>query len=79
MNKTELDLWWCGLTCEQKSRIASKAATKQSGVATCVEYPQCTEWWNTVSDERKQAIHDHCTDKHGYLLDEWSEGKSYSY
>ena len=44
MNKTELDLWWCGLTCEQKSRIASKAATKQSGVATRIEYPQCTEW-----------------------------------
>ncbi|MGN0213438.1 MAG: hypothetical protein ACI4AH_01355 [Muribaculaceae bacterium] len=79
MNKTELDNWWCGLTRNQKERIASKAATKESGVATSIEYPRCTEWWNDENLERKQAIHDHCTDKHGYLLDEWTEGKSYSY
>ncbi|MGM9802890.1 MAG: hypothetical protein ACI308_01800 [Muribaculaceae bacterium] len=79
MNRIELDNWWCGLTRYQKERIATKAATKSSGNDTRVEYPECTVWWNSVDYQRKQAIHDHCTDKHGYLLDEWSEGKSYSY
>ena len=57
----ELDRWWCNLTTERKNRIASK-------VGGCnVGYPACTSVWLGLSDERKQAIHDHCTDKHGYF------------
>lgn len=79
MNNTELDNWWCGLTNIQKERIASKIASKANGTPTKVEYPACTQWWIDTDISRKQAIHDHCTDAHGYLLDEWSEGKEYSY
>lgn len=69
----ELDRWWCNLTTERKNRIASK-------VGGCnVGYPACTSVWLGLSDERKQAIHDHCTDKHGYFVDPWSEGRTFSY
>ena len=79
MTEQELNNWWCGLTRGQKERIASKATTKRSGTPTVVVYPECTEWWNSIELDVKQWLHDHCTDKHGYLLEEWSEGKSYSY
>ena len=50
----ELDRWWCNLTTERKNRIASK-------VGGCnVGYPACTSIWLGLTDERKQAIHDHC-------------------
>lgn len=79
MKEQDLDAWWCGLTCSQKERIASKIASKQNGAPTVVVYPECSEWWNALDAEKKEFIHDHCTDKHGYLLEEWSEGSSYSY
>lgn len=70
---SDLDRWWCNLTTERKNRIASKVAR------TNVGYPACTSLWLGLSDERKQAIHEHCTDKHGYFIDPWSEGKTFSY
>ena len=79
MTKVELDNWWCGLTRNQKERIASKAASKQKGEDIVVNYPACTQWWNELPLDKKEWLHEHCTDKHGYLLKEWTEGRSYSY
>ena len=73
MEITELDSWWSSLTTERKSHIASKV------MGRTVDYPESTEVWQDLSDERKQAIHDHCTDKHGFFVDPWSEGKVFSY
>ncbi|MCF0182571.1 MAG: hypothetical protein HUK11_10050 [Muribaculaceae bacterium] len=68
----DMNTWWAGLTIAQKERIATKANAKP------VQYPACSTWWEQQSQERKVAIHDHCTDKHGYLLKEWQEGNMYS-
>lgn len=73
MGTSDLDSWWSSLTTERKCRIASK-------VGGCnVGYPACTSLWLGLTDERKQAIHDHCTDKHGYFVEAWQEGWSMSY
>ena len=42
-----------------------------------MKYPACTRWWNTLEDAGKQKIHDHCVDRHGYLLQEWNEADPY--
>ena len=42
-----------------------------------VRYPACTRWWNAVPDADKQKIHDHCVDRHGYLLADWNEADPY--
>ena len=73
MEITELDRWWSSLTTERKSHIASKVMKRK------VDYPESTEVWQGLSDERKQAIHEHCTDKHGFFVDAWQEGWSFSY
>lgn len=76
----ELDTWWASLKVVEKEHIATKATRKDSGDETIeVKYPECSRWWLSISEERKQAIHDHCTDKHGLLLPEWKEGKCMSY
>ena len=73
MEKYTLDEWWAGLTVPQKERIAGK-------VAKCpVHYPECTIVWNKLTAERKQRIHDHCTDEHGLIRTDWTEGTTYSY
>ena len=76
-----LNDWWASLTIAQKERIATKAASKAAPEEPVrrVEYPACSAWWNTLDEEHKQLIHDHCTDKHGYLLQEWTEGHTHSY
>ena len=73
METSDLDNWWVSLTTARKNRIASKV------MGRAVDYPQCTEVWQGLSEERKQAIHDHCSDKHGYFVEAWQEGWSMSY
>lgn len=74
------NIWWSSLTIAQKERIACKIVDK--GMAEwddTITYPACTRLWASLTDEQQQRIHDHCTDAHGYLLKEWSEGKGMSY
>ena len=42
-----------------------------------VRYPACTRWWNALEDDVKQKVHDHCVDRHGYLLQEWNDADPY--
>lgn len=77
MNK--LDNWWSSLTITQKERIATKAARKAGDENANVTYPACSVWWMSIDEERKQMIHDHCTNDHGLLLPEYQEGNIMSY
>jgi len=72
------DEWWAGLTIDQKERIARKAASK-AGIQMETAYPACSRWWISLDEERKAQIHEHCTDRHGYLLPDYQEGKTLSY
>lgn len=75
-----LNDWWASLTIAQKERIATKACNADNQESfKRVFYPACTVWWNSLDADQQTAIHDHCTDKHGYLLKEWNEGMSLSY
>ncbi|MCQ2229850.1 MAG: hypothetical protein MJZ13_08930 [Bacteroidales bacterium] len=76
---SELDVWWSSLKITEKERIATKAVRNDGKVDAVVVYPECTRWWISIPEERKQAIHAHCTDVHGLLLPEWKEGKCLSY
>lgn len=74
-----LNIWWSSLTIAQKERIATKAAKKEGNENADIRYPECSKWWISISEEQRQWIYDHCTDKHGMLLTKWKEGKSMSY
>lgn len=79
---TKNDEWWSSITIAQKERIATKAKSKSQPAGTPITpviYPECSAWWNTLDEEHKTWIHDHCMDKHGYLLPEWQEGMTLSY
>lgn len=76
------DEWWAGLTIAQKERIATKARSKSQPAGTPVVpvlYPMCSTWWNSLDEEHKTWLHDHCSDRHGYILTEWTEGWTLSY
>jgi hypothetical protein len=77
----DLEIWWSSLTIAQKERIARKAQKKASPDGTVdeelVRYPACTRWWIAQDAADKQRIHDHCVDRHGYLLQEWNEADPY--
>lgn len=77
----EFEIWWSSLAVTQKERIARKALTKAAADGVVdeeqVRYPACTRWWNTLDEERKRTIHDHCVDRHGYLLPEWDNANPY--
>ena len=81
MQYGELEMWWASLTVAQKERIARKALSKASPDGKADEsqvlYPACTRWWNTLDEERRQTIHDHCVGRHGYLMKEWNEADPY--
>ena len=81
MQKQELEIWWASLTIAQKERVARKGQSKASPDGNVNEdegrYPACTRWWNSLDGERKAAIHEHCVDRHGYLLQEWNDAKPY--
>ena len=81
MKKTELDIWWASLTIAQKERIARKGLSKTAPDGNVdeelVRYPGCSRWWNSLNVERQTVIHDHCVDRHGYLLQEWNDAKPY--
>ena len=80
MRNDNLEIWWASLTIAQKERIARKGQTKASHGKVdeeLVRYPACTRWWNVQADADKQKIHDHCVDRHGYLLQEWNEADPY--
>jgi len=76
-----LEIWWSSLTIAQKERIARKALKKAAPDGKVdeelVRYPACTRWWNAQPQEARQRVHDHCVDKHGYLLQEWNEADPY--
>ena len=77
----ELEIWWSSLTIAQKERIARKAQKKASPDGKVddelVRYPACTRWWNSQDLAVQQKIHDHCVDRHGYLLQEWNDADPY--
>lgn len=64
--------WWASLTVVEKERIASKVAGRK------VVYPECTTLWNSLGDARQREIHDHCTDKHGLVMQEWTVDETFS-
>ena len=76
-----LEIWWSSLTIAQKERIARKAQSKASPDGKVddelVRYPACTRWWNAQDLEAKQWVHDHCVDRHGYLLQDWNDATPY--
>ena len=72
------DEWWASLTITQKERIARKASSK-AAIPFETSYPACSRWWMTLEEDKKQGIHDHCTDRHGYLLPDFQEGHTLSY
>ena len=81
MRNDNLEIWWSSLTIAQKERIARKGLAKAHPDAQVnedeVRYPACSRWWNSLPDEQKETIHDHCVDRHGYLLLEWKEADPY--
>ena len=42
-----------------------------------VRYPACTRWWNSLPDEQRKFVHDHCVGHHGYLQKEWDDANPY--
>ena len=81
MHNDNLDIWWASLTIAQKERIARKGLTKASPDGKVddelVRYPACTRWWNSLDAQAQQKVHDHCVDRHGYLLQEWNDADPY--
>ena len=81
MRNDNLEIWWSSLTIAQKERIARKGLSKANPDAPVnedeVRYPACSRWWNSLPDEQKETIHDHCVDRHGYLLLEGKEADPY--
>ena len=81
MRNDNLEMWWASLTIAQKERIArkglAKASPKKEVDEELVRYPACTSWWNTLEEPVKQKVHDHCVDRHGYLLQDWNEADPY--
>jgi hypothetical protein len=81
MHNDNLEIWWASLTIAQKERIARKGLTKASPDGKVddelVRYPACTRWWNSLDEQTQQKVHDHCVDRHGYLLLEWNDADPY--
>ena len=81
MRNTELETWWASLTIAQKERIARKGQSKTAPGGEVdeelVRYPACTRWWNSLDEPLKEKVHDHCVDRHGYLLMEWRDADPY--
>ncbi|MBR0110236.1 MAG: hypothetical protein IJM05_06550 [Bacteroidales bacterium] len=81
MKHDDLNLWWTSLSVAQKERVAKKGLKKYAGEKEPAEneyqYPACTIWWNNLPEEQKTWIHDHCVNKHGYVLQEWDEANPY--
>ena len=81
MRNDNLEIWWSSLTIAQKERIARKGQKKASPDGYVDEaqvcYPACTCWWNSLPEADRQRIHDHCVDRHGYLLADWNEADPY--
>ena len=81
MKHDDLNLWWTSLSVAQKERVAKKGLKKYAGEKEPAENeslsPACTIWWNNLPEEQKTWIHDHCVNKHGYVLQEWDEANPY--
>jgi hypothetical protein len=81
MRNNEMETWWASLTIAQKERIARKGQAKTTPGGKVdeelVRYPACTRWWNSLDEPLKEKVHDHCVDRHGYLLMEWRDADPY--
>lgn len=64
--------WWASLTVVEKERIASKVAGRK------VVYPECTTLWNSLGEDKQRKIHDHCTDAHGLVMQDWTVDETFS-
>lgn len=73
------DSWFCSLNVRQKEHIACKVLRKAGKDPKDGLYPNCTAVWLSLDDERKEFIHDHCTDKHGMWIQEGGDGPIFSY
>ncbi len=80
-NDNDVQVWWASLSVSQKERIAGKGLRKASpdGVVdpALIQYPACSVWWNSLDDEARARIYDHCVSRHGYLQQEWNEADPY--
>jgi len=79
MTNTELDNWFCSLSVKQKEHIACKVLMKQEKDPKQGLYPNCVNVWNELDEEKKNIIHDHCTDKHGMWIQDGGDAPFYSF
>jgi len=79
INEQALDTWFCSLTVKQKEHIAVKVKMKRGEDPKTGIYPFCSDVWMSLDAEKKNWIHDHCTDRHGMWIQEEGDGPIYSY
>lgn len=79
MKEQELDSWFCSLSVPQKEHIACKVLLKQGKDPHAGVYPNCVDVWSELDAEKKESIHEHCTDSHGMWIQEGGDGPIYSY
>lgn len=79
MTQKELDSWFVSLAVKQKEHIACKVLLKQGKDPKGGVYPNCWGVWEELSEDIKNQIHSHCTDKHGMWIQEEGDGPIYSF
>lgn len=79
MTDKQLDNWFCSLSVKQKEHIACKILAKQGKDPKEGLYPNSYNIWKELDEERKNGIHDHCTDSHGMWIQEGGDGPIFSF
>jgi len=79
MTNSQLDDWFCSLSVKQKEHIACKVLKAQDKDPKGGLYPNCASVWSELDEERKESIHEHCTDRHGMWIQEGGDGPIYSF
>ena len=77
MENVDLEIWWSSLPVTEKERIALKGIKKANGDESLAHYPACTAWWNSLEQDRKEFIYNHCVLAHGDELREWKDQNPY--
>ena len=74
----DLTKWWAGLKISEKERIATKILEHESNVKGDPTYPHCTNLWEILPEDRKEAVYHHCVFKHGQLEKIDFDGEPYT-
>ena len=75
--RTYIPVYYLIFRVPEKERVAGEILSHNPEIKGSAQYPDCTDVWIALPEDKKLYVYKHCLFKHGYLDKIEFDGKPY--